>query len=229
MGSSFLEERQELMDWIEVQQGYKITNSWLPGGSPYFSEQFMLPTKAGSTDSDASRITAMEYVDNRFVIACADGSIFLTERNLPYGTIPVFSAEKEAGKYINFNSSRIYNLENAYEWVPNFEISDLFDGSINGVKDISTDTDIDVVSVLGSSLKVSSLEGVTIGNRLKATDPVVYGLDPDVVKFTTRNAGSPIVKSTDATLAFRRWTLETRSSDTDPWILVTEADDYSPG
>ena len=57
---------------------------------------------------------------------------------------------------------------------------------------------------------------------------MVYGLDPDVVKFTTRNAGSPIVKSTDATLAFRRWTLETRSSDTDPWILVTEADDYSP-
>ena len=147
---------------------YKITNSWLPGGSPYFSEQFMLPTKMQHR-LRCFRITAMEYVDNRFVMDLfADGSIFLTERNLPYGTIPVFSAEKEAGKYINFNSSRIYNLENAYEWVPNFEISDLFDGSINGVKDISTDTDIDVVSVLGSSLKVSSLEGVTYWKSIKS-------------------------------------------------------------
>ena len=211
---------------VVAQQGYKITNSWLPGGQTGFGLKTMLPTKPGGTDNDASRITAMEYVDDRFVIACADGSIFLTERELPYGTLPTFTTTKEEARFINLASSSIFKSEDD-SFVPNFEISDLFDGSLP-VIDNGTETEIDILSVSGRAIGVPSIDGVTVGDRLKVSEPLVYGLSPDAVKFTTRNAASAIIQASDATVAFRRWTLESRVFDVDPWTVVTVADDYSP-
>jgi len=55
-----------------------------------------------------------------------------------------------------------------------------------------------------------------------------YGPSPSEVEFTSQNSGTTAVSGSDATLSFRKWTLETRASSSDPWTVVTEADDYSP-
>ena len=68
-----------------------------------------------------------------------------------------------------------------------------------------------------------------VGERLRRTsESTVYGPSATDVEFTSENAGTTPVNATDATLAFRRWTLETRATSSDPWTLVTESDDYSP-
>lgn len=56
----------------------------------------------------------------------------------------------------------------------------------------------------------------------------IYGPSPSEVEFTSQNSGTTPVSASDATLSFRKWTLETRASSSDPWTLVVEADDYSP-
>ena len=55
-----------------------------------------------------------------------------------------------------------------------------------------------------------------------------YGPSPTDVEFTSMNAGTAPFNGTDASLAYRTWTLDTRASDSDPWTNVTIADDYDP-
>ena len=55
-----------------------------------------------------------------------------------------------------------------------------------------------------------------------------YGPSPADVQFTSMNAGSAPYNGTDASLAYRTWTVDTRASDSDPWTNVTIADDYDP-
>ena len=55
-----------------------------------------------------------------------------------------------------------------------------------------------------------------------------YGPSPTALEFTSSNAGTAPFSGTEATLAYRTWTLETRASDSDPWTVVTTEDDYSP-
>lgn len=70
---------------------------------------------------------------------------------------------------------------------------------------------------------------LNVGDRIrKTTESTVYGPSATDVEFTSENAGSTPVNATDATLAFRRWTLETRATSSDPWTVVVESDDYSP-
>ena len=204
-----------------TQSGYRWSTDLLT-----WSRTQYFPTKPGGDDSQASKVTSIEFIDDRFVIACADGELFMTPKGATYGTFPEVSTDKTQTSYVNFKSSRIYKLTGE-EWVPNFEISDIFGGALPA-RDMASESDIDVLSVSGTSMEIPSIDGITVGSRLMGTEAVVYGLDPAVVKFSSRNAGSPIVKATDATLAFRRWTLESRASDTDPWTVITVGDDYSP-
>ena len=69
----------------------------------------------------------------------------------------------------------------------------------------------------------------SVGQRLAFVNPLtVYGPSPDDVVFTSSNAGTSPFNGTEATLAYRTWTLETRASDSDPWTNVVIADDYDP-
>ena len=73
----------------------------------------------------------------------------------------------------------------------------------------------------------SYYSNLDVGERLrKQSEATVYGPSPSDVVFTSKNANSAAVTATDATVAFRKWTLETRASSSDPWTVVTEADDY---
>ena len=53
-----------------------------------------------------------------------------------------------------------------------------------------------------------------------------YAAGPDDITFTSQNAGTTPFNGTDATLAFRRWTLESRASAGDPWVVVDTYEDY---
>ena len=66
------------------------------------------------------------------------------------------------------------------------------------------------------------------GDRIQRYNTVTqYGPSPSDITFTSQNVGTTPFNGTDATLAFRKWTLETRASSSDPWTLVVESDDYS--
>ena len=65
--------------------------------------------------------------------------------------------------------------------------------------------------------------GTTAVGRTQLTE---YAPGPDDITFTSTNAGTTPFNGTDATLAFRRWTLESRSSAGDPWTVVDTYEDY---
>ena len=73
-----------------------------------------------------------------------------------------------------------------------------------------------------------SSQGFYTGDRIQRYNTVTqYGPSPSDITFTSQNVGTTPFNGTDATLAFRKWTLETRASSLDPWTLVVESDDYS--
>lgn len=87
------------------------------------------------------------------------------------------------------------------------------------------------ISVSGRSITVENDDhGYSAGPYGFVSNSTVtqYGPSPIEVEFTSQNSGTTAVSGSDATLSFRRWTLETRASSSDPWTVVTEADDYSP-
>ena len=53
-----------------------------------------------------------------------------------------------------------------------------------------------------------------------------YSPSPQDITFTSKNSGMTPFNGTDATLAFRKWTLETRASAGDPWTVVDIYEDY---
>ena len=66
-----------------------------------------------------------------------------------------------------------------------------------------------------------------VGDRLQRYNTITqYGPSPSEIVFTSQNANTTPVSATDATVAFRKWTLETRASSSDPWTVVTTSDDY---
>jgi len=69
-------------------------------------------------------------------------------------------------------------------------------------------------------------DGTTIERYNNNGEVTVYGPSPTEIVFTSQNANTTPVSATDATVAFRKWTLETRASSSDPWTLVVESDDY---
>ena len=204
-----------------TQRGYRTSND----ARSWSGVQYLPGRPGGRGDLERSKITSVEFIDGRFVIACADGEVFLSEKGLSFGTIPEFSTGKQTKDYAEFLSANIFKKTDG-TMVPNFELSDLFAGKTA----ISSDSGltVDMLDVTGNVVNISSMDHVVVGERLHIDELLTYGLDPNIVKFTSRNKYTPPVSATDATLAFRRWTLESRTSPTDPWTLVTVENDYSP-
>lgn len=150
--------------------------------------------------------------------------------NAGYGSVPSWQNDK---------LSLTYDLT--------FASTDVLDQSQQNVIDGA-----DFVNTFDRSL-VRSIDGLTVGNPdaispgtmsfnhrnlstnydiggyvYTSAELTEYGPSPAAVEFTSSNAGTAPFNGTDATLAYRTWTLETRASDSDPWTLVTTEDDYSP-
>ena len=81
----------------------------------------------------------------------------------------------------------------------------------------------------GSVLEIRAQGNFYVGDSVRRNGQVTeYGPSPADVEFTSSNAGTAPFNGTEATLAYRTWTLETRASNSDPWTVVTTADDYGP-
>ena len=86
-----------------------------------------------------------------------------------------------------------------------------------------------VYGVDGNVLTVGNGAQFSVGGTAYGNGQLTeYGPSPADVEFTSSNAGTAPFSGTEATLAYRTWTLETRTSSSDPWTVVTTADDYSP-
>ena len=82
-------------------------------------------------------------------------------------------------------------------------------------------------NVNGSVFEIRAQGNFYVGDRVNWNGQLTeYGPSPSEIVFTSQNAGTTPVSATDATVSFRKWTLETRASSSDPWTVVTESDDY---
>lgn len=91
--------------------------------------------------------------------------------------------------------------------------------------------------VTGEIYEITSPTTITLYNTagewttgMKAvsqTQITSYAPSPAEVTFTSENAGTTEVSVTGTTILSRTWTLETRASDSDPWSVQVEYEDFS--
>lgn len=185
------------------------------------------------------------YLNNQF-IAMTNGRgddllIFFGPDNRPWqGTSQygvVYNPSDLATAEVTLASENVYNdadgsliAEVAFDEVFNSGYTELTD-SIGGATSSNSHYIYNNSQISGNTYEIHSsiYNGVSVGSRIrKTTESTVYGPSSTEVEFTSENAGTTPVNASDATLAFRRWTLETRATSSDPWTVVVEADDYSP-
>ena len=128
----------------------------------------------------------------------------------------------------NFENSNVYNFDTG-EIVSDTDFVTAFDRVLintrtnNGVS--HSEIEPGHIGVLIGTGTLDVQAGDTFKTNVELTQ---YGPSPNDVEFTSANVGTTPFNGTEATLAYRTWTLETRASDSDPWTVVTTADDYSP-
>ena len=88
---------------------------------------------------------------------------------------------------------------------------------------LTADADASTPSITLTDVMGTWSNGMTAVGRTQLTE---YAPGPDDITFTSTNAGTTPFNGTDATLAFRRWTLESRASAGDPWTVVDTYEDY---
>ena len=88
---------------------------------------------------------------------------------------------------------------------------------------LTADADASTPSISLTDVTGTWINGTTAVGRTQLTE---YAPGPDDITFTSQNAGTTPFNGTDATLAFRRWTLESRASAGDPWTVVDTYEDY---
>ena len=96
-------------------------------------------------------------------------------------------------------------------------------GSFTPTGVLTADADASTPSITLTDVTGNWTSGMTAVGQTQLTE---YAPGPDDITFTSRNAGTTPFTGSDATLAFRRWTLESRSSAGDPWIVVDTYEDY---
>ena len=97
--------------------------------------------------------------------------------------------------------------------------SDSNAGVTGEIYEITSPTTMTLYNVVGSW---------TTGMKMVSQTPVTsYAPSPADITFTSENADTTAVSATGTTLLSRTWTLETRASDSDPWTVQVEYEDFS--
>ena len=92
-------------------------------------------------------------------------------------------------------------------------------GVTASVYEVTSDTTMTLYNTVGDW---------TTGMKIVSQTPITaYAPSPADVTFTSENAGTTAVSATGTTLLSRTWTLETRASDSDPWTVQVEYEDFS--
>lgn len=188
-----------------------------------------------SYTSPQNRIQGGAFVKNKFILTGVSPRGLYFTKDMSDETYPTTLSSSRLHhtfntmRYdLNFENSNVYNNSTG-EIVANADFVETFDRYVTRVSDDLFLTPIEVTDgVISVTYTQGSATFAAGPDQLKTYSSLtIYAPSPDDIEFTSQNAGTTAVTSTDATLAFRRWTLETRSSSSDPWTVVTEADDFS--
>ena len=148
------------------------------------------------------------------------------------GTIPYDNINDRYTKFkhdkITLSGTNIYDSSDG-SLKSDHTLADIFPATIDSGSSSAGGPAVAFHNLDGTTLTINNGGGFTVGGRINGNGQLTeYGPSPSEVEFTSQNAGTTPVSATEATLSFRRWTLETRSSTDDPWTVVTTADDYDP-
>ena len=199
-------------------------------------------TNNGSTQSwstkyvnnNTSTIYGASFVKNKWILAGSSPSGIYFSKDMSTVTHGgslnnLFPSAKTSHTIITFDSDTVFN-QSGGEAVAGADFVEVFDRQLRYLGS-SVNNIMSPISVSGRSITVANDDhGYSAGPYGFVSNSTVtqYGPSPIDVEFTSQNSGTTSVSGSDATLSFRRWTLETRASSSDPWTVVTEADDYSP-
>ena len=212
--------------------------NWIYGFGPGYGYGV---TYGGSTTSwgnnyvndNTSTIYGAAFVKNKWVLFGSGPTGLYFSKDMTtvttLSTSNLFPTAKTSHTIITFASDTVFNQSNG-EAVDGANFVEAFDRELrylgSSVNNIMTP-----ISISGRSITVDNdNHGYSAGPYGFVSNSTLtqYGPSPSEIEFTSQNSGTTAVSGSDATLSFRRWTLETRASSSDPWTVVTEADDYSP-
>lgn len=161
-----------------------------------------------------------------------DGSNLVKQPETTYGQRPnsmnvndrpYFTAKFDL---LTLSSTNIYDASDG-SLVSDLTLADVFPATIDSGRSSAGGPVQAFHNLDGTTLTVNNGGGFTVGGRIDGNGQLTeYGPSPSEIVFTSQNAGTTPVSATDATVSFRKWTLETRASSSDPWTVVTESDDY---
>ena len=170
------------------------------------------------------------YVNNRWFTYGV--SFFKNEPQNSFGSIfPRVNYDKRNTQYnhdrLTFADDSIYDVaDNSLK--EDYTIEGLFPYGTT-VRNPVEDRLVNAEVASGNQLTVTNGGNWSVGNPVERYIAITeYGPSPTSIVFTSMNAGTSEYNGTDATLAYRKWTVDTRASDSDPWTNVTIADDYDP-
>lgn len=212
--------------------------NWIYGYGPGYG---FGATNNGSTTSWSNKyvnnntdtIYGAAFVKNKWVLfGSSPSGLYFSKDMSTVSTLSLsnlFPTAQTSHTTITFSSDTVFAQHNG-EAVDGADFVEAFDRELrylgSSVNNIMTP-----ISVSGRSITVDNdNHGYSAGPYGFVSNSTLtqYGPSPSEIEFTSQNSGTTAVSGSDATLSFRKWTLETRASSSDPWTVVTEVDDYSP-
>ncbi len=203
--------------WSRASQGL---NSWSYAQYGFYYNQ----------SEDIDKIT---YVNDRWFFLRSN--LLQKRRQLTsYEELPEALNANSGTSYQSAHDKLTLSGTNIYDYadgslMPDFTLTDVWPTTVGSALSSTSGLAQTVYSVDGNVLTVGAGAQFAVGGTAYANGQITeYGPSPTEVEFTSSNAGTASFSGTDATLAYRTWTLETRASSSDPWTVVTTSDDYSP-
>ena len=179
---------------------------------------------ANSSSSTGSLVTV---ANNKLVMAASSnaGLNFYTAKPNSSPPIQGHGSNKVESKTYTFASNNVFDKDTG-NIVPNADFVETFDRLLTFTSNTSYNFYTDSVTD-GQMMVLGASQSTSVGDSFYTHSQLTkYGPSPSDVEFTSKNAGNAAVTATDATVAFRKWTLETKASSLDPWTVVITADDY---
>lgn len=166
-------------------------------------------------------IKSSNYNDTNWVIADSSRSGEVLWANTADAAYPHSVSFTNTGFTLDSNSSYYNTSGYTYTYVAIAENATAGDFAPTGT--LTADANPSDPSITLTDVMGNWSSGTTAVGQTQLTK---YAPGPDDITFTSQNAGTTPFNGTDATLAFRRWTLESRASAGDPWTVVDTYEDY---
>ena len=184
--------------------------------------------------NSSTRAQAITMIDGDLYIMAETGLVLWKgNRAAGFGTSVQNTAYTALRQELTFTDSNVYNNADG-SVIPDADFATVFNRALTNVRTGQGFTPSEIsdgyIKILTTSpLNINSTADNGEGDILQTNSEITaYGPSPADIVFTSMNAGTSEFNGTEATLAYRKWTLDTRASDSDPWTNVTIADDYDP-